>query len=70
LARRGERAPPQEQDVVAVEHPTAGPDQNRAVGVAVERHARLATPRHHLLGETLGMERAAAVVDVDAVRAA
>ena len=55
------------EDLVAVDHVADGIGEQRPVGVAVEREARLRAAADHLGGDDLGVQRAAAVVDVRAV---
>ena len=57
------------QDLVAVDHPAACVGEQRPVGVAVVRHARVGAELDDLGADDLRMERAAADVDVRRRRA-
>ena len=54
-------------DLVAVDHAAVAADRQHAVAVAVEREADVVAARADALDDQLGVRRAAAGVDVDAV---
>ena len=56
------------QHLVAVDHVALGVGEERAIGVAVVRDARVGAQPHDLGGHDLGVQRAAAFVDVRSVR--
>ena len=56
-----------QQDGVAVDDPAGVIDEQRAIAVAVERHAEARLRRHHRLREAVEVRRAAIEVDVAAV---
>ena len=56
------------QHLIAVDHVALGVGEERAIGVAVVRDARVGAQPHDLGRHDLGVQRAAAVVDVRPVR--